>query len=92
MRARNPRPFQSRTSGGELLVSDDGEQFELGVAFRAGAGGQHHQSLGAVLGEQDLGVDVDAAEFGMQDRLAVVVALSDLLKFPHAHELRAVCL
>ena len=54
-----------------------------------GRSGQHDESLGAVLGEQELAVDVDAAEFGMQEGLAVVVALGDLLPFPHADELRA---
>src|SRR4051794_9067548 len=65
-RRARPGP-RSRTSGGELLVSYDGEQFEFAVALRAGASGQHHQGLGAVLGVQELGVDVDAAEFGMED-------------------------
>ncbi|EMF57875.1 hypothetical protein SBD_0547 [Streptomyces bottropensis ATCC 25435] len=52
-------------------MSDDGEQFESAVALRAGAGGRYHQGLGSVLGVQELGVDVDAAEFGMDDGLAV---------------------
>src|SRR5688572_17246991 len=78
-----------RRSGGELLVSYDGEQFELAVAFRAGAGGQDRRGLCAVLGEQDLAVDVDTAEFGVDDGLAFVVALGDLLPFPYADELGA---
>src|SRR3954454_18808125 len=85
-----PRPVsRPRVSRGELLVSYDGEQFELAVALRAGASGQHHQGLGAVVGEEDLAVDIDAAEFRMQDDLAVA-ALGDLMKFPHAAGLGAV--
>ena len=41
-----------------------GEEFELALALRAGAGGQDDQGLRAVLGERDLGVDVDRAEGG----------------------------
>src|SRR5215218_6205116 len=79
-------PRSRSMSARELLVPNDGEQLELAVALCAGASGQNHQCLGAVLGEQDLAVDIDAAEFGMEDDLAVVVAVGDLLKFPHADE------
>ena len=70
----------------------DGERFELAVALRAGARGQYDQGLCAVLGEEDLAVDVDAAEFGMDDGLTLVVALGDLLQLPQADELGAVFL
>lgn len=70
----------------------DGEEFQLAVALGAGAGGQHHEGLGAVVGEEDLPVDLDAAELGMDDRLALVVALGDLLELPCADELGAVLL
>jgi hypothetical protein len=70
-------------------VSYDGEQFELALALRAGAGGHDHQGLGAVLGEQDLGVDVDAAEVGVDDGLGLPVALGDFLEFPQGYELGA---
>jgi hypothetical protein len=62
---------------------------ELGVALRAGACGQHDEGLGAVLGVQGLAVDVDPAEFGMDETLVVVVALGDFLPFPEADELGA---
>lgn len=39
---------------------------------------QHHQDLGAVLGVQELGIDLDVAEFGVEEGLAVAVA-GDLL-------------
>ncbi|MCZ4513005.1 hypothetical protein O3Q52_33605 [Streptomyces sp. ActVer] len=70
----------------------DGEQFEPAVALRAGACGQYDQRLRAVLGEENLAVDVDAAEFGMDDRLALVLALGDLLQLPQSDELGAVFL
>src|SRR3954451_17129128 len=54
----------ARKSGGELLVSDDGEELELGMALRAGACGQDDEGLGAVLGVKELAVDVDPAESG----------------------------
>ena len=55
----------------------DGEEFELALALRAGAGGHDVQGLGAVLGERDLGADLDPAEGGMEDRLALAVAPGD---------------
>ena len=70
-------------------MSDDGEELEFGVAFRAGAGGQHDEGLGAVLGVQEFTVDVDAAEFGMHEGLVIVVTLGDFLPLPHADELGA---
>jgi hypothetical protein len=60
-------------------VSYDGEHLEFSVAFRAGARGHHQQGLCAVLGEQDLAVDVDAAQFGVDEGLVVVEAEGDLV-------------
>ncbi len=59
------------------------------MALRAGARGHHQQGLCAVVGEQHLTVDLDAAERRVEECLAVLEALGDLVPRPHAYELGA---
>ena len=61
------------------------------MALGAGACGQHDERLRAVLGVQELAVDVDPAEFGIDESLLIVIVLGDLLPLPETDELGAEC-
>ena len=77
-------------SAGEVPGVDDGQQLKFGVVLAAGFGGEEHEGLAVVLGEQDLASQLDRSEFGMDDRLGVIAAAGDVVPVPDPLELRAV--
>lgn len=65
-----------------MFVPEDGEELKLVVGLGTRGSGKHEQSLGLVLGEQRLAVDLDRAELGMDEDLVVGESLGDLVPLP----------
>jgi len=64
---------------GEALNAKDGEQLQLLVGLGTGRSGEHEQRLRLILGEEDLAVHFNRAEFGVNERLVVLESPCDLV-------------
>src|SRR5664279_3747736 len=82
---------QTSVSGppAELLLTQDREQRELVGGLAAWGRSQYEQGLSLVLGEQDLAVELDLAQLGMDQGFVVLEAGGDFLPLPDLGELRA---
>src|SRR6202035_5364874 len=74
---------------GEALLTEDGQELQLLVAFGARWGGEDEQRDGLVLVEQHLAVEFDRAELRVDEHLVVLETPRDLVPLPQVRELPA---
>src|SRR5271168_686219 len=66
--------LSAKIRAGEPFVPEHGQQLELLVGLGVRRRGQHQQSLGLVLGEQHLAVELDGTQLGVNEDLVVLEA------------------
>lgn len=78
-----------RNCGIENLGADDGEQFESVAGVGAGGGEEHDEELVTAGAGDDLALQVEETDLGVEDSLVVGAAHGDVVVGPQGRELGA---